>query len=392
VRAYAAAVDHPVNTALGWRLPSWLLTAAPVVLTLVVGLVVIAERHQPPAGLWLTLGVSATALVWRRRAPEIVLGVVLALMLALNAASVAVLPTLLVLLTVAEYLTGREVAAATVLAAAAVVAVAPLHGVSENLAGVLLRLVAVGLPAVVGLYLSARADYIGGLRERGERLERERELLAEQAVAEERVRIARELHDVVAHHVALMVVQVQALAAIGSDDGEQRTGLERVAGLGREALSEMHRMLGVLRLGDGDASDREPQPGVRDLDRLVLQFTESGLDARLTVAGEVRELPPGVDLSTYRIVQEALTNVVRHAHARRVTVELEYQLDAVLVTVTDDGVGPQQARAGRNGADAGGQGLVGMRERVALFGGGLHAGARADAPGYEVRALLPTGT
>jgi signal transduction histidine kinase len=99
-----------------------------------------------------------------------------------------------------------------------------------------------------------------------------------------------------------------------------------------------------------------------------------------------------VDLTAYRIVQEALTNVVRHAHARRVTVELEYQLDAVLVTVTDDGVGPQQARAGRNGADAGGQGLVGMRERVALFGGGLHAGARADAPGYEVRALLPTGT
>ena len=390
VRAYAAAVDHPVNTALGWRLPSWWLTVGPVVLTLIVGVVVIAERDQPPAGLWLALGVGAAALVWRRRAPEIVLGIVLVVMLALNAASVAVLPTLLVLLTVAEYRGGVWVAAASILAAAAVVAVDPLHGVAEDLAGVPLRLVAIGLPVAVGLYLRARADYIGGLRERGERLERERELLAEQAVAEERVRIARELHDVVAHHVTLMVVQVQALSATGSGDGEQRTGLERVAGLGREALSEMHRMLGVLRLGDGGASDREPRPGVRDLDRLVAETSESGPEARLAVVGEVRDLPPGVDLSAYRIAQEALTNVVRHAHARHVTVKLEYQPDAVLVSVTDDGSGPRQARSASNG-DAGGQGLVGMRERVALFDGGLHAGARADAPGYEVRALLPTG-
>ena len=135
------------------------------------------------------------------------------------------------------------------------------------------------------LYLRARADYIIGLRDRAERLERERELLAEQAVAEERVRIARELHDVVAHNVSLMVVQAQALAATGAVAAADRDALQRIADLGREAMSEMHRMLGVLRLQGGAGAEREPQPGVRDLPALVVRTREAGLTVELSVKG-----------------------------------------------------------------------------------------------------------
>jgi signal transduction histidine kinase len=242
----------------------------------------------------------------------------------------------------------------------------------------------VGLAVAVGLYIRARADYIDGLRERAERLERERELLARQAAGEERVRIARELHDVVAHNVSLMVVQAQALAATGADD-EQRAGLQRLAGVGREALSEMHRMLGLLRLDSAETAEREPQPGVRDLEGLIAGTESAGLAAALVVEGDPRPLPAGVDLSAFRIVQEALTNVIRHASAKSVTVDLRYLPDNLEVTVTDDGVGKPA-----NGS-SGGHGLVGMRERAVLFGGGFEAGPLGGGRGYRVRASLPTG-
>ncbi|HZE06914.1 MAG TPA: histidine kinase, partial [Solirubrobacteraceae bacterium] len=245
-------------------------------------------------------------------------------------------------------------------------------------------LAAVGLAVAVGLYLRARADYINGLRERAERLEREQDLLAQQAVGEERVRIARELHDVVAHNVSLMVVQAQALAATGADEA-QHTALTQLAGLGRDALSEMHRMLGVLRLQDGGAAERAPQPGVRDLPGLVERARTAGLDAILTVEGQAQELPAAVDLSAYRIVQEALTNVIRHAGATRALVTLAYSPSTLEVLVLDDGVG---ASPGTDAA-GGGHGLVGMRERVALFGGRLETGPRRHDAGYRVRALLP---
>jgi signal transduction histidine kinase len=384
-RVYARGVDHPVNTALGWRLPSWLLVVGPVAVPAVVG-AAIELRHHTSASQSLGLALCAAALLWRHRAPLVVLGAELVVMLILNVESIALLPTLLALFTVAEYEDRVRVGGATVLAAASVLATGPLHGVSLGLPAVPPRLVAIALPVAVGLYLRARADYIGGLHERAERLERERELLAHQAAGEERVRIARDLHDVVAHNVALMVVQTQALAATGTRDDEQQAALGRVAGLGREALSEMHRMLGVLRLHDGHGSDRSPQPGVRELEGLVAQTRETGLEVTLAIAGKPRELPPGVELSAYRIVQEALTNVVRHAHAEHAEVELEYSPGQLLVSVADDGQGPQGE--GDGGAR---HGLVGMRERVALFDGELEAGARPDGPGYLIRAALPTG-
>ena len=179
---------------------------------------------------------------------------------------------------------------------------------------------------------------------------------------------------------------VLALAATGGDE-DQRSSLTQLAGLGREALSEMHRMLGVLRLDDGAAdAEREPQPGVRDIQRLIDRAGSAGISAELVVDGDPRPLPPAVDLSAYRIVQEALTNVIRHAAAGSVTVALKYSPSDLEVTVVDDGVGSTA-----NG-DGGGHGLVGMRERVALFGGELSAGpVGADGHGYRVHAALPVG-
>jgi signal transduction histidine kinase len=381
-------VDRPLNTALGWRLPSWLLDFGPVVLIFLEGAIAIGVRPQGINGstavLSVALVVCAGALLFRHRAPLLVLAVVLATAVATDEGRIVILPVLLAVFTVAEYRDRTTVAWAAVITAAVLVGVPPVHGRYEAVGSVVSRVVSVGLAVAVGLYLRTRADYVNGLQERAERLERERELLAGQAVGEERLRIARELHDVVAHNVSLMVVQAQALAAT-SGQGPQ-AALGRIASLGREAMSEMHRMLGVLRLQEAATAEREPQPGVRDLGRLIDRAREAGLDATLTIQGAPRELPTGVDLSAYRIVQEALTNVIRHADAERANVRLRYDQDSVYVTITDDGVGP----TAHNGS-GGGHGLVGMRERVALFGGRLDTGTAEDGHGYRVHAFIPTG-
>jgi len=393
----AQHTDRPLTTALGWRLPDWLLDIGPVAFIFLVGAAALgADRlasHTSRALLLLALLACCGALLLRHRAPLTVLGVVLALAFAMEWGPVTGLPVMLGVFTVAEYSERRQVIVATVVAAAVLVGAELVNHVQLSSAGVVSRVVAVGLAVAVGLYLRARADYINGLKERAERLEREHELLSQRAVAEERVRIARELHDVVAHNVSLMVVQAQALAATNAA-GDQDVALGRVADLGREALSEMHRMLGVLRIQEGSAAEREPQPGVRDLAALIDRTREAGLDASLVVDGEARELPAAIDLSVYRIVQEALTNVIRHAAATHAEVTLAYTSDALEVTVLDDGSGPPAAPGSVNGAvpdgaAAGGHGLVGMRERVALFGGDLETGRRSYGHGYRVRALLP---
>jgi signal transduction histidine kinase len=390
-RDYILSVNRPINIALGWRLPPWLLDYGPVAFILVQGVGAIVWKASSSGAnvALLTAGlvVSIIALTLRHRAPLAALAAVMIAALVGGYGPVVTLPVLLAMFTVAEYRSRSTVIGAAVVAALVVIAILPLHGGVLTLPAVLSRLVAVGLSVAVGLYIRTRADYVTGLHERAERLEREQELLAHQAVADERVRIARELHDVVAHNVSLMVVQAQALAATGGGDPQQQETLGRVASLGREALTEMHRMLGVLRVQNGGAPEREPQPGVRDLEALVARTREAGLDARLVVDGDPRELPPGVDLSVYRIVQEALTNVIRHANAARSTVMLSYAPNAVEVTVTDDGVGipPGALTAGASS----GHGLVGMRERVALFGGELTARDRPDGSGFKVHASLP---
>ena len=390
LRVYPHRVNRPLTTALGWRLPDWLLDYGPVAFIALVGTIAIFVNEGNPEpryrlGLWLVI--NLTALLYRRRAPLLTLAVTLAIALGVGYGPVVVLPVLLALFTVAEYRDRSTVIAAAIVSAVVVIASPAVHGhVLDQLPQYLGRIVPIGLAVAAGLYIRARADYVTGLHERAERLERERELMAREAVADERVRIARELHDVVAHNVSLMVVQSQALGATGADE-QQQAALRRVADLGREALSEMHRMLGVLRVEGGSLDEREPQPGVRDLDTLIARTRVAGLKARLTVTGAPRELPPGVELSVYRIVQEALTNVVRHAHAEHATVTLTYGPSALGVRIADDGTG-LAVSAPTNGSTPG-HGLLGMRERVALFGGQLTTGPGPDGRGYQVDATLP---
>ncbi|MGH2872638.1 MAG: sensor histidine kinase [Solirubrobacteraceae bacterium] len=379
----ASSRERPLTIALGWRLPAWLLDFGPVALIVLIGAAGLRYNHTGTSPILLAIGLIAcvVALSLRHRAPLVALAVVLALSAAVGWGPIVALPVLLAVFTVAEYVDRRRL----VVAAAAAALVLVCGGVIRDHLGVSLpavisHLVAVGLALALGLYLRARADYITGLRERAERLEREHELLAQQAVAEERVRIARELHDVVAHNVSLMVVQAQAAAATGSEP--QQETLRQVADLGRDALSEMHRMLGLLRIQNGGSPEREPQPGTGTIPTLVERTRAAGIDVRLTIDGAPRTLPAGVDLSSYRIVQEALTNAVRHGHADRVTVKLAYSTAALEVTVLDDGVAASDPPAA-------GHGLIGMRERVALFGGSLETGRRPDGSGYRVRALLP---
>jgi signal transduction histidine kinase len=396
-RAYPQHVtrpaDRPLTTALGWRLPSRLLDYGPVAFIFLVGGVALGSKHQLGPGtsrgaLFAGLVVLSAALLIRHRAPLSVLALAVVAQVVLGWGPVVVFPLLLALFNVAEYSDRRAVVAATIVAGAAMVLTLIVHKALITATSVGSRLLVIGLVVAIALYLRARADYINGLKERAERLERERELLARQAVGDERVRIARELHDVVAHNVSLMVVQAQALAATDGTEAQNAT-LGHVADLGRDALSEMHRMLGVLRLQDGDAAEREPQPGVRDLPTLVERTRQAGLATTLAVEGNPRDLPAAVDLSVYRIVQEALTNVIRHAHAGQAAVTLAYSPEAVEVTVLDDGTGANGTHPNGD-SPTGGHGLVGMRERVTLFGGELETGRRSYGNGYRVRALIPT--
>ena len=220
-----------------------------------------------------------------------------------------------------------------------------------------------------------------GDRERRARLaERERDVAAREAVVEERARIARELHDVIAHHVSMIVLQAGAERhALDGSQASTRAVLDTIERAGRDALTEMRRLLGMLR--DGTSDPLAPQPGLGDLPKLVAQLRDAGLPVELHVDGERRDVPVGVDLSAYRIVQEALTNALKHAGGARAEVRVRYDEDAVEVEIVDDGGG-----AAKTGT--GGHGLVGMRERVALYGGRFEA-RRRDEGGYLVRALLP---
>jgi signal transduction histidine kinase len=238
---------------------------------------------------------------------------------------------------------------------------------------------------VVGDNLRTRRAYLAELEARAARLEREREEKADRAVADERARIARELHDVIAHNVSVMVVQAAAGEDVFDEDpGKARESLAAVASTGRAALTELRRLLGVIRAEDDRAETAyAPQPGIEGIDELIGQVRETGLPVALSVLGEARPLPEGVGLCAYRIVQEALTNTLKHADATSAQVHLRYVADALELQVLDDGRG-----SGAVNGETDGQGLIGMRERVALFGGSLTAGPRVGR-GYEVRARLP---
>jgi signal transduction histidine kinase len=233
--------------------------------------------------------------------------------------------------------------------------------------------------AVVTLVVMLLVRRVLGDRDRRLQLaERERDVAAREAVVEERARIARELHDAVAHNVSMIVVQAGAERRVV--EGPTREVLVTIEQIGRGALTEMRRLVGMLR---ADAADPlAPQPGLGDLETLVTQVREAGLPVELRVEGEPRELPVGIELSAYRIVQEALTNALKHAGEAHASVRVHYGPDSLELEIVDDGGGVPAPETG------GGHGLVGMRERVALYGGRLDAGRRPSG-GFAVRVLLP---
>lgn len=347
------------------------------------------QIHAQPWTAFVLVAAASWSLAFRHSHPRAMIGCVLAASLLRGTVAgmpqITSLPLALGLISFATRRPMRESLAAALAAFAALVVADLIAGATITVAGVASRvLFSVGLTAL-GLFIGARRAYADQLRARARDLERERELLAERAVDEERVRIARELHDAVAHHLSLLVVQAGAIRESLPAGSPTRKLADSMAGTGRQALDEMRSMLGVLRTGaQGAGAERAPQPGIADIEALVEQTRLADVQADLAIEGTRRPLPVGVDLSAYRIVQESLTNVVKHAGPATAHVLVRYLPDALELEITDDG------RGSPNGSETadGGHGVVGMRERVALYGGELHAGP-GPTHGWRVQAVLP---
>ena len=335
------------------------------------------------AALW-TLPVLA-----RRRFPfaapaTAAVAVIVEALIAPHAISDSVVSVLLVLVLGALFgqqgFTARGVGGWALLMAviAVVVAVDPNGGPSDFVPVSLIATVA----WLAGLGFRERNLRTKELEERAARLERERESEARTAVAEERARLAREMHDVVAHSLSVMVVQAEAAEAMLDGDPQRaHRPLAAVQETGRSALTELRRMLGVLREMADEGPALAPQPGLAGIDALVSSVRAAGLPVEVRVEGEPRPLPPGIDLSAYRIIQEGLTNALKHAGPARAEVVVTYGERELELRVSDDG-------RGHDPSGNGGHGLMGMRERVALFGGALDAGPQPEG-GFALHARLP---
>jgi signal transduction histidine kinase len=335
-----------------------------------------------PASLAYTL-----PLAWRRRAPLPVAVLVVASALIQDFASVALdtgvswfVAFLVAMYTLGAY-SNRAPAIGGLAFAAGLTGVTlfPEFGWGDYLLWVAIL---AGAPWTVGRALRARRLEAARLEDRAARLEREREEQARVAVAAERARIARELHDIVAHSVSVMVVQAGVVRRrIRGDHREESDLLSELEGTGRQALGEMRRLLGLLRT-DEEGLALAPQPTLERLPPLLEQVREAGLPVDLRTEGEPIPLPAGIDLAAYRIVQEALTNALKHAGPAHAAVAVRYTAGALELEVTDDGRGTAPSGDGR------GHGLIGMRERAALYGGTVETAPAAHG-GFAVRARLP---
>jgi signal transduction histidine kinase len=333
---------------------------------------------------------AGLALVGRRRRPLATFAIVFAATAAVAVAAdtPAGLAALVALYTTAATLERRISLGVLVLTLALLPVVAVTNSNvsdSQQLSdGVLGAACCVGVWAL-GAYVQTRRRYTQELRDRAAQLEREREQLTRIAEHEERASIARELHDIVAHSVGVMLVGVRgARDVLRSAPQVADETLARVETSGEQSLQELRRILTLLR-GPEERAEAHPQPSLAQLEDLVEEYREAGLPVRLAVAGEQRTLLSGVELSVYRIVQEALTNALKHARPTEVTVTLSFHgPDGLEVEVVDDG------QPAGDGAHAAGHGLVGMRERVALLGGELETGPRPGG-GFRVAARLPVG-
>ena len=292
---------------------------------------------------------------------------------------------LVALYTAAAHATRRLAQLAGVVAAIGIAVALVLDGPRSDVQDLLSLYVVFATAWLLGDSTRNRRDRARELEERAAALERTRAAEAERAVVEERNRIARELHDVVAHSVSTMVVQAEAgPVVLARDPARAVQAFDAISATGKQALAEMRRLLGVLR-ADRDER-RAPQPGADRIPELVERVRAAGLDVTLEVRGTLRQLPPAVDLSAYRLLQEALTNALRHAAPARVTATLEYGHDALRLEVLDDGSGTGGRQL--DTPASGGHGLVAMRERVGLVGGCVQAGPRAEG-GWAVHAVLP---
>jgi signal transduction histidine kinase len=343
------------------------------------------HRREPSALVALVFGASLLA---RRRYPLVPLLAGLAVIELDNTAlkGLAEAGIFLVGIIVALYSAGRwargwVLVATSLLTLAAIPLAAIEPGKPVGFGDFAFFTVFFGAPIVVARLLRYRSERERVLVDRTTTLELEQEVRAAEAVAEERGRIARELHDVVAHAISVIVVQARGARHVLDEEPEEaRAALDAVERAGQQALVEMRRLLGVLRSTDERAA-LAPQPGLALLAELAGQVAAAGLPVEIDVKGTPVELPPGVDVSAYRIVQEALTNALKHAGPAHARVVIRYEVDALELEVVDDGAG-----IGDGGGS--GHGLLGIRERVGVYGGEIESGRRTDG-GFGIRVRLP---
>jgi signal transduction histidine kinase len=347
-----------------------------LVLLVLTTLPLIARRRWPIAVFAVTFGATMAHAALAREALNTTLGFLIALY------------------TVGEYEDRRRSGLTAIVAAVSVGVLISLRApLPAGLSGLVQTELAILAAWVLGTWARDRRRQVDTAEARAERLERDREERDRRAVAEERERIARELHDVVTHHVSVIVIQAGAAErALEKRPADARSAIEAIDRTARQALTDMRRMLGILGRAsaaggqrDGGEGDLAPMPGLDRLGELIDQVRSAGTSVELSVTGERRALDPGIELSAYRIVQEALTNTLRHAPGARARVAVGYGPSALDIQVDDDGGAAEADGAPR--ASGSGNGLIGMRERVSVFGGEFQAGPTEH--GFRVTATLP---
>jgi signal transduction histidine kinase len=351
--------------------------------------VLLIARGDPHAGAAAAcLAVIAAGLALRRRAPLVAVALAMGAFATIQGLGRPVaedvyslfFAVLLVIYSVGAHTEGRRLVAGGVLAGGLMALGLLVDDYPSGPIDLVVTSTVVGAgPLLLGRVIRNRARLNRALREKAERLRRERADQAEQAALDERARIAGELHDVVAHAMSAMVVQAAgARRLVAKDPMRARDAFGTVETTGREALTDIRRLLGVLRREDEEIA-LSPQPSLRHLEALVRRMQAAGLPVELALEGDERPLPAGVDLTAYRLVQEALHGALEQGRAGRAQVSVRYRPDAIDVEVLDDGAAGDGPRE-----------LMGVRERVSLYGGQLHAGRRRTG-GHAVRARLPVG-
>jgi len=390
----------PLRPPLTKRLRPGHWVAIDTVVAVLLAVVFLVGSTRPAYGIpqWVAdlLALASTLpTAVRRLWPLPVLGVVLAASVAAMAIGTGKDPSIVVafvLYTVAlRY--PRRTSAAALAGALALTAAGTVAGGSalshSEVSSVASRIVTSAIVIVAGwvtgVAVRQQRAYTAGLRVQAERQAQAQLAEARRAITEERLRIARELHDVVAHSLSLIAVQAGVGNYVaGADPQEAARALASIEAISRSALREMRRLVGVLRDDDATGPDLAPATGLADLGQLVTSTADAGVRVQLDVRGTQRSIPPGVDLAAYRIVQEALTNVVKHAHTTESRVVVTYQEDAVCLEITDDGQGASAADLDAHP----GHGIAGMAERAGLYGGEFHAGP-LPGRGFQVTARLP---